>query len=95
VCASAPDGSAASAVVHRITRNGRYLGDADANEQQGSEQWSGIMEGCVALGASISEHDAPDFYLNSETLRIRRVTAIAGKPGGILEEPEVIRAQTS
>ena len=43
----------------------------------------------------VRAHDAPDFYLNSETLRIRRVTAIAGKPGGILEEPEVIRAQTS
>jgi hypothetical protein len=36
-----------------------------------------------------------DFYLNSDTLRIRRAAAIAGKPGGILEEPEVIRDQTS
>ena len=54
-----------------------------------------IVEGCVALGPSTSAHDAPDFYLNSDTLRIRRAAAIAGKPGGILEEPEVIRDQTS
>jgi hypothetical protein len=50
----------------------------------------------LALATPISAHyDAPDFYLNSDTLRIRRAAAIAGKPGGILEEPEVIRDQTS
>ena len=42
-----------------------------------------------------SAHYVPDFYLNSDTLRIRRAAAIAGKPGGILEEPEVMRDQTS
>jgi hypothetical protein len=33
----------------------------------------------VVLGPSISAHDAPDFYLNSDTLRIRRAAAIARK----------------
>jgi len=49
----------------------------------------------LALGDTYQRARRPDFYLNSDTLRIRRAAAIAGKPGGILEEPEVIRDQTS